>query len=282
MLSRRILLRVFRYLGLSILFILALFVFYLFIILKPSNNRNWEFGYETLPTLTINDQSIDIHNLRDYQLRPDKSVSGNYRERSIDPDRIQKVWFMVEPFGKFSAVAHTYFTFDFQNEDPLVISIEARREKGEQYEAFRGAFNNFELMYVWGTEGDETIRRIVHEHNKVYMYPLNISQNGAMQLLAQLASETHKLETRPRFYNTIVSNCTNELAKAANRVKPGTIPFNLGLFLPGLSVNELYKLGLIPNNIPLEKVMEKYFISDFVNRSYTDSDFSSKLRSFLN
>lgn len=35
----------------------------------------------------------------------------------------------------------------------------------------------YELIYVWGTESDETIRRVVFEDNKLYMCAINLFVN---------------------------------------------------------------------------------------------------------
>ncbi|MBI4038946.1 DUF4105 domain-containing protein [Candidatus Daviesbacteria bacterium] len=264
-----------------LLLILTAWLIYLFFVLQPSNNRDWEFGQKTLPSIQINNNIVKVQNIRDFHFKPKEIASTNYINKTVDINNIDKVWFLVEPFGKFKAVAHTYFVFDFKNESPLAVSVEARREKGEKYDAFIGAFNQYELIYIWSTESDETIRRVIYEDNKLYMYPLKISSNGAKQLFLQLAEQTHSLETKPRFYNTLTSNCTNELAKSASRVKPNAVPLNLALFMPGYSVNELYKLGYLPNNIPLEQLPEKYYVSDFVKRNYDQVDFTNKLRTFL-
>lgn len=253
-------------------------LFYRFAILKPSQNRNWEVGLEKLSKISIENNLIKIENLRDYKYDVGQITSFDYLNRTVNIDEIEKVWFVLEPFTKFDGVAHTYFVFDFKNEEPIIISVEARREKGEDFSAFLGTFNKFELIYLWGTEKDLTLRRILVEDSKVYMYPLNISQNGSKQLFLQLATTTQSLENQPRFYNTLTSNCTNELAKAANKVKKNAIPFNLALFMPGYSDELLYKLGYIPNNIPFKEVTKKYYISDIAKELSNEESFSEKLR----
>jgi hypothetical protein len=173
------------------------------------------------------------------------------------------------------------YVFDFKDSDPIVVSVEARREKNEKYDAWVGAFNQFELIYLWGTERDETVRRVIVEDNPLYMYPLTISSESSKKLFLELAKTTHELETKPRFYNTFFSNCTNELAKVANKVKPNSVPFNLALFLPGYSVEELYKLGFIPNDQPIEKIKQRYYVSDLIKEIYREASFSALLRNKL-
>ncbi len=95
----------------------------------------------------------------------------------------------------------------------------------------------------------------------------------------QLAETTIALENTPRFYNTITSNCTNELAKNANIIKENTISStNRALYLPGYADEELYKLGLIPKDMPFEEVNAKYDITETVKGNYQHKDFSKIVR----
>lgn len=266
---------------LAILGIALILLTYIFIIKKPTNNGNWEVGMERLPHIAIEGNRINAEGVRDFRYDNKGATSSGYISKSIDVTKLSKVWFVVEPFSKWGGVAHTYFVFDFTDQDPLLISVEARREKGQKYSVYTGTLNQFTLIYLWGTEKDETISRVVVENNKLYMYPLNISQTGAQNLLLQMAKASQDLETQPRFYNTFLSNCTNELAKAANKAKANAIPWNIALFLPGYAPSILYKLGYISNERSLEETMSRYYISDTVKKIYKDDNFSAELRNSL-
>ena len=127
-----------------------------------------------------------------------------------------------------------------------------------------------------------TGRRAVVGKNELYMYPLVGSMDAARRLFLNLAEESRQLETRPRFYNTFASNCTNELARVANQAQPGAIPPNLALMLPGYSDSFLYDLGFIPNDAPLETVRQRYAVTDAVTKLIDQRDFSRLLRMRLN
>jgi hypothetical protein len=55
-----------------------------------------------------------------------------------------------------------------------------------------------------------------------------------------LLQRTESLETQPRYYNTITSNCTNELAKAAG------FQWAPAYILTGRSDEYLFRRGIIP------------------------------------
>ncbi len=270
-----------------LLFLLVIvFLLYTTVILKPSHTRNWEVGFEKLPRIRIQKNIVSIEDFRNYEYGWDKIVAARYMKRQIDISTLERAWFIVEPFEgfpivKFDGIAHTYFVFDFKGQKPVVVSVEARREKGEKFGLLPGILNRFELMYVWGSEEDLTAGRVLREHNQLYMYPLTISKTAAQKLFVQLAQTTQGIEKTPRFYHSLTSNCTNELAKNANQIKPGTIPYDLTWFLPGFAAQELYKLGFIPNSDPLPSITKKYYISELVKEYAGRSDFSELLRKKL-
>jgi len=256
-------------------------VLYFFVYLQPRNDLNWEVGYENLPRFAFQDNFITITGLRDDHFDPQNGVVPATTDRIYHTKNISNVWFVLEAFSEYKAVAHTYFIFDFIDQDPIGFSVEARREKGEKYSLTKGVLNQFELIHVWSTERDATIRRVMSEKTDLYMFPLKITDAGKQGLLKQLAQQSHELESTPFFYNTLFSNCTNELAKIANKVKPNSIPYDISYQMTGYSPAYLYKLGFIEGDVPYEELEKKHRITDFVKENYRSIDFSPMLRAFL-
>jgi hypothetical protein len=257
-----------------------------FLVLQPSNQRDWEYGMETLPHITIDGGVVSVQHERDFRWSATGPVSSGYVDRTFDVNRLERVWlveepFTIPPFSGFSGVAHTYFVFDFLDQPPVLVSVEARRAQGQSYDAFRGVFNEYELIYVWGTEQDISGRRAVLEKNQLYMYPLAGSMDSARRLFLNLAETSRELETKPRFYNSLTSNCTNELAKAANEAQPNVIPPNIALIFPGYADQVLYDLGFIPHDAPLDTIRQRYAITDTVVATIDQPAFSNQLRAHL-
>ena len=260
-------------------FALCLFLlFYTFVLKDPQNNRNWESGYGTLAGVSVKRDEVKISNIRDWKYLADGSVDAKYYGDKFNARDISAVWFVVEPFSNWDGIAHTYFIFDFTDGRNIAVSVEARREVGEDFNAFKGLFNNFELMYIWGSERDITGRRVVVEKSKLFMYPLSLSQNASQKLFLKVASETAKMESKPRFYNTLTDNCTSILAKNANEINPGSVPFNISWFLPGYSDEYLYSLGYLDNIDDLETLRIRSNITDLVVQFYESEDFGLNIR----
>lgn len=211
------------------------------------------------PTINFVKQNIVVSNFRQWRYALSDPIDFTYSTKTFDPNNISKVYFLIEPFDKFAGIAHTYFLFNFKDGTNAAVSVEARREKGEDFSAFWGLFNKFELIYIWGDDEDITGRRRIVEKNNIYKYPLKLSSEQSKNLFIQLANDTKDLETTPKFYNTLTDNCTNVLAKAANKAYPNSIPWDISWVLPGYSDKFLFKLGLIDtSDLTLNK--EKYLI----------------------
>ena len=50
---------------------------------------------------------------------------------------------------------------------------------------------------------------------------------------------------KPRFYNTLTTNCTSALAAIVNKARPGAIPWDWSFLLTGYADRYLHKLGYI-------------------------------------
>lgn len=256
--------------------ILALILISIFIITsvffkKPSLNRNWTDDALVLPDITFSTSTIKVENLRDWRYERGVVTSKDFYTENFDIDKVSKVYFLLNPFGKWEGVGHTFFLFEFSDGKTVSISVEARRQEGVDYKAIRGLFNNYEIWYTWGSAADLFSRRAVYHNEDLYMYPLFVSSKTAQALFVDLAHTTESLETKPEFYNTVASNCTNVLADSANRVNKGSIPWTFARIFTGYSDNKLHDLELIPHNKPFDQIYEDARIDLDIKKIFEES-----------
>lgn len=262
--------------------IICLGIFLILILLKqPSHERSWEKESKIMPEVIISGDTVTIKNVRDFTYSTSSITNYNYVDRTINISDIEKAYFIIEPFSSWKAVGHTFLTFDIKDQEPIAFSVEARREDDESYSALRGLFNTYETWYVWGNETDLITRRGLYLDHPLHMYQLDIPQESAQKLFTGLVEKTISISQEPKFYNTLLTNCTNELAKISNFVTPGKIPFHYSLFLTGYSDEYLYKLGLIKNSLPFTELEQKNYITNIVKEFYSAEDFSNKLREHI-
>mgnify|MGYP002083439139 CR=1 FL=1 len=206
----------------------------------PREDRDWYPYLSHTTDVTIDADSFSVTPVSDWSYTWGAETGTDYTEAAYRFDLLRNVWFMLEPQPGSQLAAHTLLLFEFEGDRLLGLTIEARREEGEEYDALRGQFNAFELTYIWATARDLLIRRAVMLDHEVFVYPVAISDEQNRMLLTNLLRRTESLETEPRYYNTVVSNCTNELAKAAG--------FNWApaYILTGRSDEYLFRRGIIP------------------------------------
>ena len=207
----------------------------------PRQDRHWYPYLSHTPHVEITDAGFTVSPVSDWSYEFDRETDTTYLDSaSYNFDQLRRVWFMLEPQPGSQLAAHTLLLFEFEGDRLLGLTIEARREEGEGYSALRGQFNAFELIYIWATARDLLVRRAVMLDHEVFVYPVNISEAQSRTLLTRLLERSRSLEHAPRYYNTVVSNCTNELAKAAG------FHWAPAYVLTGRSDEYLYRRGILP------------------------------------
>lgn len=247
---------------------------------KPSHNRLWNDDGKILPQGVWNqDQSsLTLIDIRDWSFDASGATKKEWKTLELRPEEIESVWFITTPFSSFAGIAHTMLMFTFTTGESVLISVEARKEQGETYSAWKGLWNQYELVYLWGTPQDFLVRRAVFDQDPIRMMQLKSSASFNQNLFRDFVEQTNKIYQTPQFYSTIFSNCTNQLAKAANRQKAKTIPPSLSHVLPGYADKTLYDLGFIQSDFDWEETKQKSYVHDFIKENHQIEDWEKSLQ----
>jgi hypothetical protein len=206
----------------------------------PRNDRDWYPYLARQSKVSMDQTGFAVDPVTDWTYAETGPIAQDYQNESYAFADLQNVWFVLEPQPGMSAAAHTFLLFEFSGNRLLGVTIEARREAKEDYSAFAGLFNKYELAYLWGEARDLMTRRAVMLQHETYVYPLQLEEDTKQSLLRNLLTRTQALETEPRFYNTFGSNCTNELAKAAK------LKWHRSFVFTGGSAKHLFDMKVIP------------------------------------
>lgn len=266
-----------------ILTLIILGVALLTLLRSPRTDREWEPHQAPTPVFSPQTDGVwRLSPLREYAFDASGPVRTDWRDISLRPNDLSEIWFFVEPFAGWDGVGHTFLSFVFEGKSPQVVSVsvEARKEVGEEYSALRGLFNAYELLYQWSTEQDIVTRITQHLGHDLYAYKLDVSPEQARAILDHFIQRTNRLHARPRFYNTITSNCTNELAKAVNEAYPGALPWRREHVFTGRSDRYLLQRGFIAGDGDYQEVRERANIREIISGlSIEDPDaFSARWR----
>lgn len=215
-----------------------------FLVLQPSNKGPWKPEYERLAKADIRGDEVVITNFRRARYTPQAAPhSLEWQERRVNLSDLKEVWFGLSVFQK-PGLAHTFVSFDFGDGDPVVISVESRQRPGQKYDPIRGLLHQYHLVYVIADEKDVLGVRTYSKRNEVFFQPLTLTDKRAREIFLDMIGRLNDLVDTPKFYNTLLSNCTTSLLK--DTVVPKWQRFvDWRLLLPGFSDRVAYEFDIL-------------------------------------
>jgi hypothetical protein len=246
--------------------------------LRPSNERDWTPNMAVLPYAEFADSLVRVHHVRNTAYASAERYTPRYDDRVFDLRRLERVWFVVVPFSTWGGVAHTFLTFEFAGSEFVSISVEARRERDERYHFLKGLFRRYELAYIVADERDAIGMRAAVLGDDVFLYPVRAPPERIRAMFVAMLERANQLQEHPRFYNTLVANCTNTIVRHVNALVPDRIPLSHKVLLPGYSDRLAYDLGLIATDLPFARARERFRVNDRAARYADSADFSLRIR----
>jgi hypothetical protein len=257
---------------------LVLFYFSIF----PSNDRDWSTDQSRLPRAAFDGRMALVNNVRNFTYRSTTDYDPAWFDAAYDLDKLETLWFVVEPFGVGEGAAHTFLSFGFSDGQFLAVSVEIRKEKGESFSAILGLLRKYELMYVVGTERDLIGLRAAYRKDQVFLYPIKAHRERIEALLVSMLERANALAERPEFYNTLTNTCTTNIVRHLNAVAEKPIsPWRLSILLPGHADKLAYGRGLIATDLPFEQAKQTFNISKAATKYADSAKFSRRIREKL-
>lgn len=244
---------------------------------RPSNERRWAPDQARLARAEIAGPMVTIRNVRNFTYRSTTDYTPDWYDRTYDLRRLDSLWFVVEPFDQYGA-AHTFVSFGFDDTEYVAISIEIRKEVGEEFSALRGLFREYEVMYVVGDERDLIGLRANHRRDDVYLYRIRATPDAMREMFVSMLRRANALGERPEFYNTLTNTCTTNLVAHVNTITPGRVPFRMAVLLPASSDGLAHELGLIESHLPFEETKRRAQINALAREHANDPQFSRRIR----
>ncbi len=160
--------------------------------IEPSNDREWLADVAELPAVTFDGDLVTIRNVRNFQYRSETDFDANWETRTYDLSQLRGFDMFLSYWGS-PMIAHTIASWEFADGQHLAVSIETRKEVGEEYSAVLGFFRQFELYYVVADERDVIGVRTNHRGEEVYLYRLKTPVPIARALLVDYLEEMNRL-----------------------------------------------------------------------------------------
>jgi hypothetical protein len=249
------------------------------VLVRPSNDRQWSPDQAVLPSARFEGSRVHVQGIRNFHYRGTYDYDQGWYDKTFDLDRLESLWFVVEPFGESEGAAHTLMSFGFAGPEYLAISVEIRKERGEEFSPWKGLLRRYELMYVIGDERDLIQLRSNIRRDPVYLYPIRAPRERIREMFVSMLTRANHLRAEPEFYNTLTNTCTTNIVRHVNEIAPGRVPwFSLKVLLPGYSDRLAYDLGLLDTDLPFGQVRERFRINERALRAAGRPDFSIRIR----
>jgi len=243
------------------------------------HNHSYYFYHKTFLNNFPNlNGEITIKNIRNINYHTTSDYDLAYYDRTINIDDLESVWYLVEPFGRFGA-AHTLVSFGLSDGTYISISVEIRKEKGEDFSVIQGLLRKYEILYVIADESDVIKLRTNYRKDVVRLYPIKTEKEIIQSVFLSMLERADELTRVPELYNTAVNNCTTNIVKHARKFSYKDIPwYDLRYFMPENSDEVAYELGMIDTELSLKDARIKFDITEKAQNCSENEDFSTCIR----
>ena len=253
----------------------------LFLRIPASKNRDWQPDVSVTPHATVNGELVTIRGVRNFEYRSESDYTPRWEDRTYDLRKLDSVD-IIAVYWTGKAVAHIMVSFGFQDQDYLAISIETRKVKGESYSTLAGFFRRYELYYVIADERDVIRARTTYRQPQedVYIYRTRTLQRNIRRSFLDYIQAMNDLCERPRFYNTLTTNCTTSILMHT-RINPDSPPMSWKILLSGYVPDYLYELGRIDTAKPFHELERLSRVNERAHAADKAASFSQYLRQGL-
>ena len=246
---------------------------------KPNNDGDWQVQYQRLPVVMLDGDTITVSNLRDFRYDTgDRVTQVRYVDREYHVSEFVAAWYGISHFGA-NGLAHVFLSFEFENQQYLTVSIEARLQKKhtDGYSPISGLLRAYNKMVVLATEQDVIGLRSHVRGERVHLYKLDVPDLYTIPLMLNFLREAQVLNREPEFYNTVTDNCMTGLLAESYQFESLLDWFDLRIMLPGNSDELAYELGFIDTSDNLQQLREKARVKP-ESFSINDPNFSRLIR----
>jgi hypothetical protein len=247
--------------------------------IPPTNDRAWYPDVARLATATINGNLLTVHKVRNFDYRSETDYDEHWETRTYDLNKLLGVDLFLSYWGS-PVIAHTIASWEFADQPPLAISIEARKAAGQSYSAVRGFFRQYMLYYVVADERDVIGVRTNYRGEEVYLYRIKMPLDRARALLLQYVGDINRLAEHPRWYNALTQSCTTTIRYHLRNVAPRK-PWDWRILANGYLDELMYQRDAIDTSLPFPELRARSDITAKAKAADNSPDFSQRIREGL-
>jgi hypothetical protein len=247
--------------------------------ISPSHERVWYDDVSQMPWGKIERDTVTLHNVRDFTYRSVSDFDSRYLTRTVSLFDMEGMDLFLCYWGS-PWIAHPIISFRFKGKDPIAISVETRKEIGENYSTVKGFFRQYELIYIVAEERDIVrLRTNIREGEDAYLYRTSSSPERAKAIFLDYVRRINELHAKPEFYNALKSNCTTNIRiHTAAADGDNMVPWDWRILLNGKIDEWGHERGAIDRSMPFEELKTRSHINQVAIKVSDLSVFSTEIR----
>jgi hypothetical protein len=229
--------------------------------LPARNDRDWAPEYAQTLTAGIDGDIVTLGNVRSFRWQTIETAEEAWETRVFDASTVTSVDVFTSVWGNPN-IAHVMVSFGFADGRHIAFSAETRRRVGQVYSTFGGFVREFELTLLAADERDLIWLRTDLRGERVSIFPLTLSPGARKSLFLAFARFADDLDRQPRWYNTLLDNCTTVPLRIVRTLNPG-IQLDWRVLASGRLPGYLHDLGVLRPDLGLPEIEAKAVLPIF-------------------
>jgi hypothetical protein len=246
---------------------------------SASNDRDWQPDVARTAWVDVDGDRLTFHDVRNFDYRSETDYTPRWETRSFDLAQLQGMDLFMSYWGA-PGIAHTIMSWEFSDGQHLAVSIETRKEKGEEYSPVKGFFKQFEIYYVVADERDVIRLRTNYRGEEVHLWQLRTPIERARHLLLDYVRSINALHERPAWYNAATQNCTTSITRHIRKIGIA-FPFDWRVIANGSLDQMLYEHAIVDTSRPFPEVRQATLVNPRAKTADQDPAFSARIRDGL-
>ncbi len=244
--------------------------------LAPPSQANWAPDVSRQVTGQISDNTLTLTDVRNFDWKTPTEATAHWETRSYDLSQLQGVDLFMS-YWAGPGIAHMIVSFDFANTAPIAWSVEVRRQVGGGFSPLADLFKSNTLAIIAADERDVVGTRSNVRGEDVQLYRINTTPKKARALLLQYVEAANALAARPKWYNSLTTNCTT-VVMSMIRTIVAEVPLDWRVLANGYLPDYAYDRGVLANHLPLSELRAQSHIHDLALSDALSDNFSNAIR----